>query len=115
MSKKLSKKERENVVTKGYLFDLMEKQEFLIFKYFKSKGFVTKKELNLDDYITKEYYYDSVEEIVERRLKKLKSQHRSDIEILMEHHLHQLQTLFEGLDNRYVLRKEWKPSGFGRK
>lgn len=105
--KKLSKKEREELVTKGYLNDLIEKKEFLIYKYLKKKGFATKKELNLDKYVTKEYYNDTLEEIVSKRFKKQDTKNRGDIEALMEHHIHQLQVLLEGLDHRYVLRSEW--------
>lgn len=106
MLKKLTKKERDAVVTKGYVYDLIEKQDFLIYKYLKSKDFVTKKQLKENDYVTKKYYFDTLEKVVSRRIKKQKSEFRSDLDALMEHHMHQLQVLFEGFDDRYVLRKE---------
>lgn len=71
MSKKLSKKERGEVVTKGY-------------------------------------YYDTLEEILNKRLSELRVEFRGDVETLMEHQTHQLQSIFEGFDERYVLKKELK-------
>ncbi|MCB9806110.1 hypothetical protein H6775_03045 [Candidatus Nomurabacteria bacterium] len=40
--KKLSKKEREEVVTKGYLVDYLESQNYITKEYLESKNYVTK-------------------------------------------------------------------------
>ena len=74
MSKKLFKKEKGELVTKGYLNDCLD-ERFTEFK----KEF--RKEINED---------------FERH-----------VGALIEHYIDQLQAMFEGLDDRYVLRKEW--------
>lgn len=87
MSKKLSKKEREKVVTKGYLED----------KDYVTKDYLDKK---LDNYVTKDY--------LDIRLNELSKEFKDYVSALIEHQTHQLQTFYEGFDNRYVLRKEWE-------
>jgi len=67
MSKKLSKKERGETVTKGYLNDYLD-----------------------------------------IRLKQQSQELRDHVDVLIEHQTHQLETFFEGLDDRYVLRREWE-------
>ena len=76
--KKLSKKEREEVVTKGYFHDTLEEVLDERFGKFRKEF---RREINED--------------------------FKKHIDVLMEHHRSQLEVILEGLDNRYVLRSEW--------
>ena len=91
MKKKLSQKERGEVVTKGFLI---------------GNKYVTLKTLDeiMDpkNRITREQ--------VQNKLNLMKDDSRQYLEALMEHQMNQLQTLIEQMDERYVLRKEWEMS-----
>ncbi len=88
MKRKMSPKEREEVVTKGFLID----QKYLTLKTLEEimdpKNRVTKESL-------------------EKRLALLSSDFRQHLETLMEHQINQLQILMEQMDERYILRREW--------
>ena len=92
MKKKLSQKEREEVVTKGFLSD-----------YLDSKNYITKDYLDSKNYITKDY----LEDYLDMRFKKQTLEFKQYLDSLMEHQMHQLQILMEQMDERYVLRREW--------
>ncbi len=87
--KKLSQKEREEVLTKGFLIDNKYLTLRTLDEIMDPKNRITKEQL-------------------ESKLKLLKDDARQHIESLMEHQMHQLQVLMEQMDERYVLRKEWE-------
>lgn len=89
--KKLSKKERGEVVTKGYLED----QEYVTNSYLKAQ-----------DYVTKSYLNEVLDKRFEEFRKEINKDFKYHIDVLIEHQKDQLQVLLEGLDNRYVLRSE---------
>lgn len=74
----MSQKEREELVNKGYLEDVLESK----------------------NYVTKEY--------LDQRLIIQSQDFRQHLDSLMEHQMHQLQVFIEQMDERYVLRREWK-------
>jgi hypothetical protein len=92
MKKKLSQKEREETVTKGFLSDCLEDTV--------TKGFLSD---CLKDYVTKDYLTETINNAMEKQAKDF-YQH---MDALMEHHMHMLQVFMENMDDRYVLRKEW--------
>lgn len=59
-----------------------------------TKGFLE------DHYVTKDY--------LDMRLKELSLDFRQHLDSLMGHQMHQLEILIEQMDDRYVLRREWK-------
>jgi len=81
MKKELSQKEREETVTKGFLFDCFEER----------------------DYVTKDYLKEAL-------LEQSEDFHRRVSAVLEEHRAY-LGALIENLDNRYVLRREWRAQG----
>lgn len=109
--RKLSQKEQEEVVTKGFLVEYLEKtlEEKLESKNYvtkdyleevlESKNYITKDYLDSKNYITKDYF--------EEGLNKQSADFRQHLESLMEHQMDQLQVFMEQMDNRYVLRREW--------
>lgn len=72
--KKLTSKQRNEPVTKGFLID--------------------------NGYVTKDY--------LDKKLKEQSRDFRQHLESLMEHQMDQLQIFMEQMDERYVLRREWK-------
>lgn len=96
MEKKISKKEREEVVTKGFLVD-----------YLDSKDYITKDYLDSQNYVTKDYFETRLESTINKALEKQSKEFYRHMEALMEHHMHSLQVFMENMDERYVLRKEW--------
>jgi hypothetical protein len=84
--KKLTPKQREETVTKGFLYE---------------QNFVTKEYLDkkLEPYVTKEY--------LDKKLKEQSAEFRQHIDTLIEHQLDQIQIFMEQMDKRYVLRREW--------
>ncbi len=64
-----------------------------------TKGFLVD---YLDDYVTKDY----LDEVLREQTNHIEQR----IEVLMENQMHQLQILFETMDERYVLRREWLAS-----
>lgn len=90
MKGEISQKEREEVVTKGFLSD-----------YLDSKNYITEDYLDkrLEIYVTKDY--------LDVRLQEQTTEFKQYMEALMEHHMHQLQVFIEHMDDRYVLRREW--------
>jgi hypothetical protein len=85
MKKKLSQKEREEVVTKGYLSDVLEER----------------------NYITKDYFEEHLESTINKALEKQSKEFYQHMEALMEHQMNQLQVFMEHMDEQYVLRREW--------
>lgn len=86
--KKLSSKERGEVVTRGFLID----NKYLTLK-------TLDEIMDPKNRITREQ--------VENKLKLLSDDARQYLETLMEHQMNQLQILMEQMDERYVLRREW--------
>ena len=77
--KKLSQKEREELVTKGFLEDCFD----IRFEELSKK-------------LTKEITTE------------ISADFRQHLDSLMEHQMHQLEVLMEQMDDRYVLRREWE-------
>ncbi|MEY4440639.1 MAG: hypothetical protein RLY49_265 [Candidatus Parcubacteria bacterium] len=88
LMKKLTPKQRKEVVTKGFLFD----NKYLTLK-------------TLDEIMDPKNRV--TREQVEEKLSLLSDDLRQHLEALMEHQMHQLQVLMEQMDERYVLRREW--------
>ena len=87
--KKLTSKQRNEPVTKGFLVD----HKYLTIK--------TLEELmDPKNYVTKES--------LEQKLSLLSNESRQHLEALVEHQMHQLQIFMEQMDERYVLRRELK-------
>ena len=99
--KKLSQKERNEVVTKGFLVDYLDKvlDEKLESKL-ESK---LEEKLESKNYVTKEY----LEDRLDKSLTKQSKDFYQHMEALIEHQLHSIQTFMESMDDRYVLRREW--------
>jgi hypothetical protein len=92
--KKLTPKQRGEAVTKGFLVD---------------NEYVTKSSLEeilenkLKPYVTKDY--------LDIKLREQSAEFRQHVESLMEHQINQIQIFMEQMDERYVLRREWKVVG----
>jgi hypothetical protein len=89
MRKKLSQKERDEAVTKGFLEDYLDEV------------------LESKNYITKDYFEERLESTITKALEKQSKDFYQHMDALIEHQLHSLQTFMESMDDRYVLRKEW--------
>jgi hypothetical protein len=94
--KKLTKKQREEVVTKGYLEDLLEE-----------KDYVTKSHLNETLYDMMNTMSETMDRKISIAMDKQLQEFNRNMGALMEHQMHQIQIMFESLDTRYVLRSEW--------
>ena len=92
--KKLTPKQRNELVTKGSLSDFLVGNEYITRKILEDT--LNKK---LEPYVTKDY--------LDQRLKEQSSEFLQRLESLMEHQMNQLQIFMEQMDERYVLRKEW--------
>jgi len=97
MKKELSQKEREEVVTKGFLVDYLDKKEYITRPVLEE--ILEKK---LEPYVTKDY--------LDKRMKEQSADFRQHLDSLIEHHMNQLQIFMESMDERYVLRREWNMS-----
>jgi hypothetical protein len=87
MGIKISKKEREELVTKGFLID----NKYLTIR-------------TLDEILDPKNRI--TQEQLDTKINLLREDARQHLEALMEHRMHQLQVLMEQIDARYVLRKE---------
>jgi CRISPR/Cas system type I-B associated protein Csh2 (Cas7 group RAMP superfamily) len=88
MSKKLSKKERGEVVTKGYLHDVLDD---------KLRNYVTKDYMESKNYVTKDY--------LDERFIKFRKEINKDFAhhtgVLMEDNHDTIKTLIEAFENRF--------------
>lgn len=121
--KKVSQKEREEVATKGFLQDqdfvtkeFLQEQNFVTKDFLQQQNFVTKDFLQEQNFVTKDFLLDSLgayatKDYLDIRLKEQTTDFKQYLDSLMEHQMHQLETLMEQMDERYVLRREWKKMG----
>ena len=101
--RKLNEKEEKEVVTKGFLIENEYVTKTSLEEILDSKNYVTKdyleEVLEKKNYVTKDYL-----DIV---IKKQTEDYHQYLDGLMEHHMNNLQSIFETFDVRYVTRKEW--------
>lgn len=89
MKKKLSQKERGEVVTKGFLEDYLDKT-------LESKNYVTKDYLTQQNFVTKDWALDMSETFEKRIVEEF----RNHTGALMEFHAHQNQLIVDALVSR---------------
>ena len=100
MKKKLSQKERGEVVTKGFLEDYLDKtlesKNYVTKDYLESKNFVTKEYLDQQNFVTKDWALDMFETFEKRIVEEF----RNHTGALMEFHTHQNQLIVDALISR---------------
>lgn len=102
MIKKLSQKEKNEIVTNGYFHDYLNK------RFDKQTKEIYKKMDNQKKEIYKKM--DNQKKEIYKKMDEQSKEFRKHLEFLIEHQTNQLQSIFEGFDNRYVLRTEWRNS-----
>jgi hypothetical protein len=126
MKKKLSQKERGEVVTKGFLKDYLDSKNYITKDYLDSKNYITKDYLDSKNYITKDYldsknyitkdYLDSKDYITREYLEGKDYATRSHVDSIfdyyqsdMKHHIDSLierqhdyfRAIIETLEGRF--------------